>query len=97
PRGKEIFEEVKAGDIRSQGFDLNGGWVPLYTMHKLFAGLRDAHLLAHHPKALSIEIKLGNWLEDVLQGLDDDQVQQVLHCEFGGMNEVLTDLAEHSG
>ncbi|KOS00419.1 acetyl-CoA carboxylase [Paenibacillus polymyxa] len=97
PRGKEIFEEVKAGDIRSQGFDLNGGWVPLYTMHKLFAGLRDAHLLAHHPKALSIEIKLGNWLEDVLQGLEDDQVQQVLHCEFGGMNEVLTDLAEHSG
>ncbi|MDQ0050182.1 DUF1680 family protein [Paenibacillus polymyxa] len=97
PRGREIFEEVKAGDIRSQGFDLNGGWVPLYTMHKLFAGLRDAHLLAHHPKALSIEIKLGNWLEGVLQGLDDDQVQQVLHCEFGGMNEVLTDLAEHSG
>lgn len=24
-------------------------------------------------------------------------MQQVLHCEFGGMNEVLTDLAEHSG
>ncbi|WP_149095433.1 glycoside hydrolase family 127 protein [Paenibacillus terrae] len=97
PRGKELFEEVKAGDIRSQGFDLNGGWVPLYTMHKLFAGLRDAHLLAHHPKALQMEIKLGDWLEDVFQGLNDDQVQQVLHCEFGGMNEVLTDLAEHSG
>ncbi|WP_342416299.1 beta-L-arabinofuranosidase domain-containing protein [Paenibacillus sp. FSL R10-2782] len=97
PRGKELFEEVKAGDIRSQGFDLNGGWVPLYTMHKLFAGLRDAYLLAHHPKALQMEIKLGNWLEDVLQELNDDQVQQVLHCEFGGMNEVLTDLAEHSG
>lgn len=45
PRGKELFEEVKAGDIRSQGFDLNGGWVPLYTMHKLFAGLRDAYRL----------------------------------------------------
>ncbi|MFK4474443.1 DUF1680 family protein [Paenibacillus sp. RC73] len=97
PRGKELFEEVKAGDIRSQGFDLNGGWVPLYTMHKLFAGLRDAYLLAHHPKALAMEIKLGNWLEDVFQELNDDQVQQVLHCEFGGMNEVLTDLAEHSG
>ncbi|WP_081473700.1 glycoside hydrolase family 127 protein [Paenibacillus terrae] len=97
PRGKELFEEVKAGDIRSQGFDLNGGWVPLYTMHKLFAGLRDAHLLARHPKALQMEIKLGDWLEDVFKGLNDDQVQQVLHCEFGGMNEVLTDLAEHSG
>ncbi|MDQ0493747.1 glycoside hydrolase family 127 protein [Paenibacillus brasilensis] len=97
PRGKELFEEVKAGDIRSQGFDLNGGWVPLYTMHKLLAGLRDAHLLAHHPKALPMEIKLGNWLEDVFRGLDDEQMQRVLHCEFGGMNEVLTDLAEHSG
>ncbi|TQR96805.1 glycoside hydrolase family 127 protein [Paenibacillus ottowii] len=97
PRGKEIFEEVKAGDIRSQGFDLNGGWVPLYTMHKLFAGLRDAYLLAHHPKALAMEIKLGDWLEDVFQGLNDEQMQQVLHCEFGGMNEVLTDLAEQSG
>ncbi|MGG1672580.1 beta-L-arabinofuranosidase domain-containing protein [Paenibacillus sp. NRS-1783] len=97
PRGKELFEEVRAGDIRSQGFDLNGGWVPLYTIHKLFAGLRDAYLLAHHPKALAMEIQLGEWLEDVFQGLNDDQVQQVLHCEFGGMNEVLTDLAEHSG
>ncbi|PZD97351.1 glycosyl hydrolase [Paenibacillus sambharensis] len=97
PRGKEIFEEVKAGDIRSQGFDLNGGWVPLYTMHKLFAGLRDAYVLADNAKALQIEIKLGDWLGDVFAGLSDEQVQQVLHCEFGGMNEALTDLAEHSG
>lgn len=97
PRGKEIFEEVKAGDIRSQGFDLNGGWVPLYTMHKLFAGLRDAYRLAGIGKALNLEIKLGLWLEDVWSGLSDDQVQDVLRCEFGGMNEALTDLAEDTG
>ncbi|MGF7030802.1 DUF1680 family protein [Paenibacillus mucilaginosus] len=97
PRGKELFQEVKAGDIRSQGFDLNGGWVPLYTMHKLFAGLRDAYLLAGSRKALEIEIKLGLWLDDVFSGLSHEQVQRVLHCEFGGMNEVLTDLAVHSG
>lgn len=96
PRGKEIFEEVKAGDIRSQGFDLNGGWVPLYTMHKLFAGLGDAYRLAGSGKALTLEIKLGNWLEDVWAGLSDSQVQDVLYCEFGGMNEALTDLAEDS-
>ncbi|MCM3781768.1 glycoside hydrolase family 127 protein [Neobacillus mesonae] len=97
PRGKELFEEIKAGDIRSQGFDLNGGWVPLYTMHKLFAGLRDAYTLTDNTLALNIEIKLGEWLEDVFAELTDEQMQQVLHCEFGGMNEVLTDLAEHSG
>ncbi|AWB45599.1 glycosyl hydrolase [Paenibacillus sp. CAA11] len=97
PRGKELFEEVKTGDIRSQGFDLNGGWVPLYTMHKLFAGLRDAYRLADNKKALELEVRLGEWLEDVFANLSDEQVQQVLHCEFGGMNEVLTDLASDSG
>lgn len=97
PRGKEIFEEVKAGDIRSQGFDLNGGWVPLYTMHKLFAGLRDAYRHAGIGKALAVEVKLGGWLEEVWSNLSDDQVQEVLRCEFGGMNEALADLGEDSG
>src|SRR3546814_3278198 len=32
--GVEIFDEIKAGDIRSGGFDLNGSWAPLYTVHK---------------------------------------------------------------
>lgn len=97
PRGKELFEEVKAGDIRSHGFDLNGGWVPLYTMHKLFAGMRDAYRLTDNKKALAVEIKLGGWLEDILSGLSEEQVQAVLRCEFGGMNEALADLAADSG
>jgi uncharacterized protein len=97
PRGKEIFEEVKAGDIRSQGFDLNGGWVPLYSIHKLFAGLRDAYKLTKNEKALKVERKLGLWLEDVFSNLNPHQVQDVLKCEFGGMSETLADLAEDTG
>jgi uncharacterized protein len=97
PRGKEIFEEVKAGDIRSQGFDLNDGWVPLYSIHKLFAGLRDAYKHTNSQKALRIETKLGLWLEDVLANLTDQQIQEVLKCEFGGMTEVLAELAEDTG
>ena len=45
PDADRIFKEVSEGNIRSQGFDLNGGWVPWYTLHKLFAGLIDAYLL----------------------------------------------------
>lgn len=97
PRGKEIFEEVKAGDIRSQGFDLNGGWVPLYSIHKLFAGLRDAFKFTNNEKALQVETKLGLWLNDVFENLNDQQVQEVLKCEYGGMSEVLADLAEDTG
>jgi len=97
PRGKALFLEVKAGDIRTMGFDLNGGWAPLYTLHKLFAGLRDAYRLTGSGKALEVEAKLGMWLVDVFAGLDDAQIQLVLRCEYGGMNEVLADLAADTG
>ncbi|NQX64372.1 glycoside hydrolase family 127 protein [Paenibacillus qinlingensis] len=97
PRGKELFEEIKAGDIRSQGFDLNEGWVPLYNLHKLFAGLRDAYRLADHALALEIGQGLGYWLAQVFAGLNEEQMQEVLRCEFGGIGEVLADLAVDSG
>lgn len=97
PRGRELFEEIKSGDIRSQGFDLNGGWVPLYSIHKVFAGLKDAYHLANNQKALQVEEKLGLWLVDVFSDLTHEQIQAVLHCEFGGMSEVLADLAVDTG
>lgn len=92
PEGKRIFAEIKRGDIRSQGFDLNGGWVPFYTLHKLFAGLRDAYHLTGNLKALFVSRDLADWLVRTLSGLDHNQMQQVLRCEHGGMNEVLADL-----
>ncbi len=97
PRGKEIFQEVKSGDIRTLGFDLNGGWAPLYTMHKLYAGLRDAYRLTGNGQALVVEEKLGRWLVDVFAALNDEQMQLVLRCEYGGINEVLADLAADTG
>lgn len=92
PRGKELFLEVASGDIRSKGFDLNGGWAPLYTIHKLFAGLRDAYHLTGNKKAVKIECKLADWLDNILQGLSDEQMEELMICEYGGMNEVLADL-----
>ena len=54
--GKEIFEnEVAKGNIRSQGFDLNGIWSPFYTYHKVMAGLRDAYQLCGNKTALEVE------------------------------------------
>lgn len=92
PRGKELFQEVASGDIRSKGFDLNGGWAPLYTIHKLFAGLRDAMHLTGNKKSLMIAIKLANWLNGIFSHLSDEQMEQMMICEYGGMNEVLADL-----
>ena len=43
PGEDSLFAEVSRGEIRSEGFDLNGGWVPWYTQHKVWAGLIDAY------------------------------------------------------
>ena len=93
PNGKKILEEeVATGDIRSQGFDLNGIWVPYYTQHKLMAGLRDAYHLCGITKALEIEIDFADWLGGIVENLNHEQIQEMLDCEHGGINEVLVDL-----
>jgi DUF1680 family protein len=90
--GKAIFAELKRGDIRSMGFDLNGCWVPFYNWHKLFAGLFDAQTHCGNAKALPVAQALGGYIEGVFAGLNDAQVQQVLDCEHGGINESFAEL-----
>jgi len=97
PGGKKIFREVAAGDIRSQGFDLNGGWVPWYTMHKLFAGLLDAHHYSANAKALAVVRGLADWAGRTTAGLTDEQFQRMLAAEHGGMNEALAELYARTG
>lgn len=98
PDGKKIFEEqIAKGDIRSRGFDLNGLWAPYYTMHKVMAGLRDAYHLCSIQKALGIEKRFADWIETIVAGLNDEQVQEMLHCEHGGINEVLAELYGDTG
>jgi DUF1680 family protein len=93
PNGKKILEtEVAKGNIRSQGFDLNGIWVPFYTEHKMMAGLRDAYHLCGNQTALEVEKRFADWLDGIVSPLTDDQVQNMLRCEHGGISETLADL-----
>ncbi|MBN2128593.1 MAG: glycoside hydrolase family 127 protein [Sedimentisphaerales bacterium] len=95
--GKELFVRLSQGEIRSGGFDLNGMWSPWYTLHKTYAGLRDAYRFTDNKTALQLEIKFAAWAEKVLAPLSDAQIQQMLNTEFGGMNEVLVDLYADTG
>jgi DUF1680 family protein len=94
---REKFAEVAAGNIRSSFFDLNGLWSPWYTLHKTFAGLRDAYRYTGNRTALELEAKYAGWAETVLLKLDEAKTQQMLNTEFGGMNEVLADLYADTG
>jgi len=95
--GAVIFDAISRGDIRSTGFDLNGMWSPWYTLHKMFAGLRDAYRHAGNSAALDLEIHFAGWAEKILAPLGDAQIQRMLNTEFGGMDEVLADLYADTG
>jgi uncharacterized protein len=95
--GRQAFGELQRGVIRSAAFDLNGMWSPWYTLHKTFAGLRDAYRYTGNKTALGTEAKFAAWAEGILEPLSDDQVQHMLNTEHGGMNEVLADLYADTG
>jgi DUF1680 family protein len=92
-----VFLLVSQGNIRSRGFDLNGAWSPWYTVHKVMAGLLDAYLYCDNDKALVIEKRMADWTDGILKDLNDEQLQKMLLCEYGGMNEVLTNTYAFTG
>lgn len=97
PGGRKLFEELSAGSIRPGKHDLNGKWVPLYNIHKIYAGLRDAYLHAGRRDARGMLIALTDWMIGVTEKLDDSQMQKMLICEHGGLNEVFADVAAITG
>ncbi|MGR3809111.1 beta-L-arabinofuranosidase domain-containing protein [Jiulongibacter sp. NS-SX5] len=92
PGSTAMWEDIANGKITSDNFDLNGKWVPIYNLHKLLAGLRDAYMIANKPLGLEILTKLTDYLYSVSENLSDEQIQQILVAEHGGINEVFADL-----
>jgi len=97
PRSQEVFAEIKAGDIRTAGFDLNGLWVPWYNLHKLYMGLVDACLYCGDEKAKEILTKATDWAWDTVGHLSDEQFQKMLRCEHGGINEAFAEIYAITG
>jgi len=97
PDGKPFWADIRAGKIDATNFSLNGKWVPWYNLHKLFAGLRDAWLIAGNAEARDVLIRLSDWCDTLVAGLSDERMQTMLRAEQGGMNEVLADVSVITG
>lgn len=97
PRSREVFAEVKAGNVRTAGFDLNGLWVPWYNLHKLYVGLVDACTYCGSDTAKDILIKSTDWAWDTVGHLSDEQFEKMLHCEHGGINEAFAEIYALTG
>lgn len=97
PNGRKIWKEIEEGNIQASGFGLNGGWVPLYNIHKIYAGLRDAYLQTGNETAKEMLVKLTDWMLRLVSRLSDDQLQDMLRSEHGGLNETFADVAAITG
>jgi DUF1680 family protein len=89
PNGKQLWSEVAKGNVA----EVYKRWVPWYNLHKLYSGLVDAYLLTGSERAKTILIKLSDWCLTLTSNLSDEQMQQMLGSEHGGMNEVFANVS----
>ena len=94
---KKAFEEVRGGTIRANGGTLNGTFVPFYGKHIILAGLLDAYNLCGNTKAREVIVTMTDWYAEVLKNLSEEQMQQVLLTEHGGMAEALANVYAVTG
>lgn len=93
----QLWAQICAGDIVSDSFGLNRRWVPLYNLHKVFAGLLDARGHGESELAGRVVIRLADWWLKLVEDLTEAQFQTMVATEFGGLNESFAELAAITG
>lgn len=84
--------------------EFGGAWAPYYTLHKILAGLLDAHLAAENARALTIASRLGDWVAERMDRVPTANLEPLLHTtelnplnEYGGIGEAMYRLHQLSG
>lgn len=96
--GRKLFKEVAFGNIVTSQPMVNGSWAPVYLLNKMLLGLSAAYTQCGLQEALPLMKELADWFgTQVLDHLTDEQVQQVLVCEHGSINESYVDVYELTG
>lgn len=93
PNSQQIWSTLQKGDFAAY----RAAWVPWYNVHKLYSGLRDAWLYAGNEDAKDIFLKFCDWGINITSELTDQQMQQMLDNEHGGMNETFADAYQMTG
>jgi hypothetical protein len=93
PNSEKLWTAFKKGDF-SIYFS---AWAPFYNLHKMFAGLRDAWLYGENEEAKNLFLTFCDWGISITSNLSDDQMQEMLNMEHGGMNEVFADAYQITG
>ena len=103
PDSRTVFGRLAAGDVESQNFSMNDAWVPMYNVHKTFAGLLDtwADFASIDEQtsqlARTVVLDLADWWCRIAEPLDDETFDRILVSEFGGMCESFAELYARTG
>ena len=96
--GRHIFEEVVDGNFTTNNPTINGVWEPVYIMNKIMLGLYNVYLSFDLPLAKTILLGMADWFgTEVLDKLDYEQIQKLLVCEHGSINESFVDVYAVTG
>lgn len=68
-------------------------WAPFYTVHKIMAGMLDMYQLTGNKQALEVLQGMASWADQWTASKSEEHMQDILNTEYGGMNEVLYNLA----
>jgi hypothetical protein len=68
-------------------------WAPFYTIHKIMAGLFDMYTLTGNQDARKVVEGMADWADKWSGSKTEEHMQDILNVEFGGMAEVLYNLA----
>jgi DUF1680 family protein len=90
PEGPGLVAAFIAGDSKVTG-------VPWYTLHKVYAGLRDAYQQTGSAQARDVLIRFADWAVVATRSLSDERFETMLEVEHGGMNEIFADLFALTG
>lgn len=72
-------------------------WAPFYTIHKIMAGMYDMHEHCANQQALEVLKGMAEWVDHWTTPIPEPHMQDILNTEYGGMNEVLYNLAAVTG
>jgi DUF1680 family protein len=67
-------------------------WAPHYTLHKTLMGLWDMHAIGGNSQALDILVKWARWFYRWSSQFTQEQMDDILDVETGGMLEVWANL-----
>lgn len=86
--GRHVFQDVVEGNFTTTNPLINDTWEPVYIMNKIMLGLHGVYTECHLSEAKDILVKMADWFGySVIDKLSHDDMQKLLICEHGSINE----------